>query len=59
MPAPSPMTKPSRAVSQGRLAFSGSSLRVESARMAANPPTPIGVMAASAPPAIMTSASPC
>ena len=36
----------------------GSSLRVDSARMAANPPTPIGVMAASVPPAIITSASP-
>ena len=36
----------------------GSSLRVERARMAANPPTPMGVMAASVPPAIMTSASP-
>ena len=36
----------------------GSSLRVESARMAAKPPTPIGVMQASAPPQIMTSASP-
>ena len=58
MPAPSPMTKPSRSLSQGRLARAGSSLRVESARMAANPPTPMGVMAASAPPAIMTSASP-
>ena len=58
MPAPSPMTKPSRPASQGRLAFSGSSLRVESARIAANPPTPMGVMAASDPPAIMTSASP-
>ena len=59
MPAPSPITKPSRSRSQGRLAFSGSSLRVESARMAANPPTPMGVMAASVPPAIITSASLC
>src|SRR5208282_1496419 len=59
MPAPSPITKPSRSLSQGRLARAGSSLRVESARMAANPPTPMGVMAASAPPAIMTSASWC
>src|SRR5712691_8174317 len=57
MPAPSPMTKPSRSLSQGRLAWAGSSLRVESARIAANPPTPIGVMAASVPPAIITSAS--
>ncbi len=35
----------------------GSALRVESARMAANPPTPMGVIAASAPPAMITSAS--
>ena len=39
MPAPSPTTKPSRSLSKGRLACCGSSLRVESARMAANPPT--------------------
>src|SRR6476660_5451195 len=57
MPAPSPITKPSRSLSHGRLARCGSSLRVESARMAAKPPTPIGVIAASEPPAIMTSAS--
>src|SRR5580765_309156 len=58
MPAPSPMTKPSRALSNGRLARVGSLLRVESARMAANPPTLIGVIDASDPPAIITSASP-
>ena len=52
------MTNPSRSLSNGRLARSGSSLRVESARMAANPPTPIGVMAASDPPTIMASAAP-
>ena len=52
------MTKPSRSRSNGRLAFSGASLRVDRARMAANPPTPIGVIAASDPPAIMTSAAP-
>ena len=57
MPAPSPITKPSRSLSNGRLAFSGSLLRVESARMAANPPTPMGVMAASVPPQIITSAA--
>ena len=57
MPAPSPTTNPSRSASKGRLARSGSSLRVESARMAANPPMPIGVTAASEPPAIITSAS--
>ena len=58
MPAPSPMTKPSRALSNGRLARVGSSLRVDSARIAANPPTLIGVIDASDPPAIITSASP-
>ena len=47
MPAPSPTTNPSRSASNGRLARSGSSLRVESAFIAANPPTPMGVMAAS------------
>ena len=56
-PAPSPMMKPSRSLSNGRLARCGSSLRVDSARIAAKPPTPIGVMAASDPPAIITSAS--
>src|SRR5712671_923212 len=59
MPAPSPITNPSRSLSHGRLARVGSSLRVDSARIAANPPTPIGVMAASEPPAIITSASLC
>src|SRR5215470_19021538 len=58
MPAPSPMTKPSRSASNGREALSGLSLRVDNARIAANPPTPIGVTAASDPPQIMTSASP-
>src|SRR5215467_76390 len=48
--------KPSRSLSNGRLAFAGSSLRVDSARKAAKPPMPIGVIAASEPPAIMTSA---
>ena len=57
-PAPSPMTKPSRSLSKGREAAAGSSLRVESARMALKPPTPRAVIAASLPPAIMTSASP-
>ena len=45
-------------MSKGRLACAGSSLRVDSARIAPNPPTPIGVIAASDPPAIITSASP-
>ena len=52
------MTKPSRSRSNGRLARCGSSLRVDSARMAPKPPTPIGVIAASDPPAIIASASP-
>src|SRR2546430_1915894 len=38
-PAPSPSTKPSRSLSHGRLAAAGSSLRVESARAEAKPPT--------------------
>ena len=53
------MTNPSRSLSKGRLALSGSSLRLDSARMAANPPTESGVTAASDPPAMITSASPC
>src|SRR5204862_4399116 len=52
------MMKPSRSLSKGRLARVGSSLRVDSARIAAKPPTLIGVMAASDPPAIIASASP-
>ena len=58
MPAPSPMMKPSRSRSNGRQAFSGASLRVESARIDPKPPTLIGVTAASAPPQIIASASP-
>ena len=58
MPAPSPTTKPSRSLSHGRQACAGSSLRCDSARMAANPPMPMGVTAASVPPQIITSASP-
>ena len=46
-------------LSNGRLARVGSSLRVESARMAAKPPTDKAVTDASAPPAIIASASPC
>ncbi len=52
------MMKPSRSLSNGRHAFSGASLRVDSARMAANPPSPMCVMAASEPPAIIASAAP-
>ena len=58
MPAPSAITKPSRSRSNGRLAFSGSSLRLDSARIALKPPTPSGVIAASAPPATAASMSP-
>src|SRR3712207_7338960 len=59
MPAPSPMTKPSRSRSKGREAWTGSWLYfVESARIEAKPATDIGVMADSAPPQIITSASP-
>src|SRR5271169_1975909 len=50
--------KPSRSLSNGRLARAGSSLRVDRARNAPNPPIPIGVMAASDPPATMRSAAP-
>src|SRR5216684_3476664 len=57
-PAPSPTMKPSRSLSKGRLARCGASFLVESARSAPNPPIPIGVIAASDPPAIMTSAAP-
>src|SRR3989338_3501051 len=56
-PEPSPTMKPSRSLSKGRLARCGSSLRVESARIAPNPPMPIGVIAASDPPTIITSAA--
>src|SRR6267378_4006110 len=58
IPAPSPTTKPSRPASHGRLALAGSSLRVESAFIAAKPPTPIGVIVASVPPPIIISAAP-
>src|SRR5205814_10201407 len=58
MPHPSPTTNPSRSRSKGRLAVAGSSLRVERARIAANPPTPIGVIVASVPPQIIISAAP-
>ncbi len=59
MPAPSPITNPSRPASNGRDAFSGSSFRTDSAFMLLNPATASGVMAASAPPVIMVSAVPC
>ena len=58
IPAPSPMTKPSRALSHGRLARVGSSLRVVIARAAQNDAMPSGHSAASVPPATITSAWP-
>ena len=58
IPAPSPSTKPSRPLSNGREARSGSSLRSDSARMAANAPMFSSMIAASVPPASTTSARP-
>jgi hypothetical protein len=52
------MTNPSRPASKGRLAFSGSSLRVVIAFMAENPAKVIGVIVASVPPAMQRSVSP-
>jgi hypothetical protein len=49
-PAPSPMTNPSRSLSQGLLAVAGSSLRLLNALQAMNPPMPDGITAASAEP---------
>ena len=46
------------AVAPGRLAVSGDSLRVDSARIELKPPTPRMVMVDSVPPAIITSHSP-
>ena len=43
---------------EGRLAVVGLSARVDSARIDSKPPMPIGVMAASAPPAMQASISP-
>ena len=57
-PAPSPMTKPSRPLSQGREAASGALLCLDRALQAMKPPMPEGMMAASDPPASMMSASP-
>ena len=58
MPAPSPITNPSRWASNGREAFCGASFRSDVAFIEQKPAMPSGVMGASAPPAIMTSASP-
>src|SRR5690606_19833897 len=52
------MTKPSRPVSQGRLAVAGSSLRVDSAFAEEKPPIANGVTVDSAPPQTIMSASP-
>ena len=57
-PAPSPSTKPSRPVSQGRLAVAGSSFRVDRALADAKPPIASGVTVDSAPPQTIMSASP-
>src|SRR5579872_3189903 len=57
-PPPSPITKPSRSLSKGRLAPGGSSLRVESALAALNPAMERGVIGASTPPVIIARASP-
>jgi len=46
-PAPSPITNPSRLFVKGREALSGSSLRVDMAREALNPPTARTVIVAS------------
>src|SRR6266480_7658769 len=54
--APSPITKPSRSRSNGRLAVLGSSLRSDSAFMFAKLASARGVIAASEPPATITSA---
>jgi len=58
MPPPSPHTKPSRPASKGRDAFCGSSLRVDIAFIEQKPAMVSGTTMASAPPAIITSASP-
>src|SRR2546426_1280271 len=57
-PPPSPHTKPSRPASNGRDAFCGSSLRVDIAFIEQKPAMVSGTTMASAPPAIITSASP-
>src|SRR5919201_2172051 len=58
MPPPSPHTKPSRPASNGRDAFCGSSLRVDIAFIEQKPAIVSGTTMSSAPPAIITSASP-
>ena len=56
--APSDITPESRSISNGRLAFSGSPLRHELSPLAIKLPITKGVMGASVPPAIASSASP-
>ena len=58
MPAPSPITKPSRSAENGRLAVSGVSLRLDSAVSRLKPVTPKGWIIVCAPPESITSASP-
>src|SRR3984893_4832758 len=58
MPAPSEITPESLNKSNGRLAFSGSSFRVEQRPDATKLANPCWVMGASAPPAMANSASP-
>src|SRR5579864_188864 len=57
IPAPSPITNPSRSASNGRTARSGSSLRVLIAFIVQNPARLSGVSAASLPPQIIAAAS--
>ena len=59
IPAPSPITNPSRPLSKGRLARVGSSLRaVDSACAELNPAMATGVTLASVPPQIIASTLP-
>ncbi len=58
MPAPSPSTKPSRSLSNGRDACVGSSLRVDIAFIVQKPPIAVGMTVASLPPVTTATASP-
>ena len=58
VPAPSPITKPSLSLSNGRLAVLGSSFLSLSAFMALKPPIPLALMTASLPPVSTISALP-